>query len=217
MGLSIAHGNSILLVGGHNLSTGSAGSVLFYYTQLPLLHFTPALAYFDSTAMSQFGAAVAVDTAATAAWVTFVVGAPGLFGKTYVGAVLRPGVSPSLVAASRAFIIARYIHANFLSTAFRSAAKSTDAFGAAVAVGQGAVAATLPFYRYSSSGAFLDGLILYLSLNCPPDSYQVTLAPMNQRVCLPCSNGTRSDGFGWTACAACPLPATTSVVVWHFL
>ncbi len=216
MGMSIAHGNSVLLVGGHNPSTQSAGSVLFYYTRFPLLEFTPVLAYSDETNMSQFGAAVAVDSADTAAWVTFVIGAPGVFGKTYVGAVLRPGVTPSLDADSRAFVIARYVHANFLNTAFRNAAKSTDAFGAAVAVGRGAVASTLPFYRYSSGTTVLDGLILYLSLQCPPDTYQAVFPPKNQRFCLPCSNGTRSDGFGWTLCAACTLPAADAVVVWGY-
>lgn len=216
MGISMAHGNSVLIVGGHNLSTGSSGSVLFYYTRLPLIEFTPALAYVDETSMSQFGAAVAVDTADAAAWLTFAVGAPGVFGKTYVGAVLRPGATPSLLADSRAFILARYIHANFLNTGFRNAAKASDSFGAAVAVGQGAVASTLPFYRYSVGSTVLDGLILYLSLNCPPDSYQVVLKPKNNRVCLPCANGTRSDGFGWTSCAPCPLPQVNATVIWHY-
>ena len=216
MGISMAHGNSVLIVGGHNLSTGSSGSVLFYYTRLPLIEFTPALAYVDETSMSQFGAAVAVDTADAAAWLTFAVGAPGVFGKTYVGAVLRPGATPSLLANSRAFILARYIHANFLNTGFRNAAKSSDSFGAAVAVGQGAVASTLPFYRYSVGSTVLDGLILYLSLNCPPDSYQVVLKPKNNRVCLPCANGTRSDGFAWTSCAPCPLPQVNATVIWRY-
>jgi hypothetical protein len=216
MGMSIAHGNSVLLVGGHDPSTQSSGSVLFYYTRFPLLEFTPVLAYSDATNMSQFGAAVAVDSADAAAWVTFVIGAPGVFGRTYVGAVLRPGVAPSLHADSRAFIIARYIHANFLNSVFRNAAKSTDAFGAAVAVGRGSVASTLPFYRYSVNTDHLDGLILYLSLQCPPDTYQAVFPPKNQRFCLPCSNGTRSDGFGWTLCAACELPAADALVVWGY-
>lgn len=216
MGLSIAHGNSVLLVGGHNTSTGSAGLVLFYYTRLNTREFTPLLAYSDAATMTQFGASVAVDTADTGAWVTFVIGAPGVFGKTYVGAVLRPHVTPSIDVNARAFVLARYIHANFLNIAFRSTAKSTDSFGAAVAVGQGAVTSTLPFYRYSSGGNFLDGLILYLTLQCPPDTYQVALPPKNAKVCLPCSNGTRSDGFGWTSCATCPLPAANAVVVWQY-
>jgi hypothetical protein len=212
----MAHGNSVLLVGGHNVSTGSSGSVMFYYTRLPLFEFNPVLVFIDATSMSQFGAAVAVDTADTAAWVTFAVGAPGVFGKTYVGAVLRPGAVPSLLAHSRAFILTRYVHSNFLNTGFRNAATSSDSFGAAVAVGQGAVVSTLPFYRYAVGSTVLDGLILYLSLNCPPDSYQVVLQPKKNRVCVPCSNGTRSDGFGWTSCAPCALPAANATVVWHY-
>ncbi len=216
MGMSIAHGNSILLVGGHNASTGSSGSVLFYYTRLSPLQFTPVLAYADATSSSQFGSAVAIDTAPTAAWVTFAIGAPGVFGKTYAGAVLRPGVTPSLPADSRAQVIARYVHANFLNIGFRSAAKSSDAFGAAVAVGQGAVVSALPFYRYNSGNTYLNGLILYLAIHCPPDTYQAVLPPKNHRVCLPCSNGTRSDGFSWTSCAGCTVPAANAVVVWGF-
>ena len=238
MGMSLAHGNSVLLVGGHNSSTASDGSVLFYYTSLNPLEFTPALAYSDATPLSQFGAAVAVDTADAAAWITFVIGAPGVYGKTYTGAVLRPGVAPSLLADARALVIARYVHPGFLNSAFRAKSKTTDAFGAAVAVGQGAVAATLPFYRYTSSSTVLDGLVLYLIVYqppppptstpllrcnplhshsyCPPDTYLVVLPPKSAKVCLPCSNGSRSDGFGWTSCAACALPAANAAVVWGY-
>ena len=216
MGISIAHGNSVLLVGGHHPTTASNGSVLFYYTNLSLPQFTPVLAYADSTPDSQFGASVAVDTADTGAWVTFAVGAPGVYGKAHVGAVLRPGVTPSLLDDGRALVIARYLHPNFLNTAFRVQAKTTDAFGAAVAVGQGAVACTMPFYRYSSRTTVLNGLVMYLLVYCPPDSYLVSLPPKNAKVCLPCSNGTRSDGFGWTACAECALPAVNASVVWGY-
>jgi hypothetical protein len=216
MGMSLAHGNNVLLVGGHDTATGSSGSVLFYYTALNPFQFTPTLAYFDASSGSQFGAAVAVDTAQAAAWLSFVVGAPGAFGKTYVGAVLRPDVLPARLSDSRAFIIARYVHANYLNTGFRVQAKSTDAFGASVSVGQGFVAASVPFYRYDGPGVTLDGLVLYLSLNCPPDTYQVALPPKSHKVCLPCPNGTRSDGFSWTSCLACTLPVVGAKVIWGY-